>query len=244
MLTAYSYVRFSSTRQRRGLSLKRQLEATEAYAKKMGLALDQSLTLHDLGMSAYRSKNLKEGALGIFLQAVSSGKVKPGSVLIIESLDRLSRDTFDEAMALFLDIIRAGIDIHTLNPERQYDKQALKKNPALIVEAIITQLRANEESEIKSYRSRKNWLKKFSGAATKPITASVPRWLEVIEGKIRIKPHAAQIIMQMVKLAIAGKNCTQVAQYLIANGIRSWTGNDLWDRCYVLTVLRSRALIG
>jgi DNA invertase Pin-like site-specific DNA recombinase len=210
----------------------------------MELALDQSLTLHDLGMSAYHSKNLKEGALGKFLEAVSTGKVKRGSVLIIESLDRLSRDTFDEAMALFLDIIRAGIDIHTLNPERQYDKQSLKKNPALIMEAIITLLRANEESEIKSYRSRKNWLKKFSGASTKPITTSVPRWLEVIEGKIQIKPNAAQTITQMVKLSIAGKNCTQIAKYLNANGISSWTGNKLWDRCYVLTVLRSRALIG
>ena len=209
-----------------------------------GIGFRSVSTLHDLGVSAFRSKNLKEGALGKFLEAIKTGRVKRGSILIIESLDRLSRDTFDEAMSLFLDIIRAGIDVHTLNPERQYDKLTLKKNPAFIMEAIITLLRANEESEIKSYRSRKNWLKKFAGAATKPITTSVPRWLEVIDEKIKVKPNVVRTISKMVQLAINGKNCTQIARYLNENEIPCWTGNTIWDRCYVLTVLRSHALIG
>jgi DNA invertase Pin-like site-specific DNA recombinase len=45
--------------------------------------------------------------LGRFLAAVKSGAVTTGSFLIVESLDRLSREQILEAQALFLGIIRA-----------------------------------------------------------------------------------------------------------------------------------------
>ena len=41
MIKAYSYIRFSSTRQMRGDSLRRQTELSEQYAKEHNLELDQ-----------------------------------------------------------------------------------------------------------------------------------------------------------------------------------------------------------
>src|SRR5262245_55188896 len=84
---AYSYIRFSAPRQAEGGSLNRQIFLTEAYCKKKDLVLDDSLTLRDLGVSAFRGDNVREGALAGFLEACRTGRVPRGSVLIVESLD-------------------------------------------------------------------------------------------------------------------------------------------------------------
>src|SRR5262245_49272109 len=100
MRRAYSYIRFSKRVQANGDSLRRQLEGTQAYCDRKGLLLDDGLRLHDLGVSAYRGKNADVGALATFLEAVRIGRVPKGSVLIIESLDRLSRSEIDDAFEL------------------------------------------------------------------------------------------------------------------------------------------------
>ena len=45
----YSYIRFSTSEQLKGDSLRRQLELTREYADKHGLVLDESLSMRDLG---------------------------------------------------------------------------------------------------------------------------------------------------------------------------------------------------
>src|SRR3954470_4641161 len=104
MRLAYSYIRFSSAKQAAGDSLRRQVEGTEKVCKRHGWTLDDSLNLRDLGVSAFRGSNVREGALAAFLQAVKNRKVKPGSVLIVESLDRLSRNQVRPALQLFMGI--------------------------------------------------------------------------------------------------------------------------------------------
>src|SRR6516165_9050469 len=101
---AYSYIRFSHAKQAEGGSLERQLALTRAYCERRGLALDDSLDLQDLGLSAFRSDNVKDGALAGFLQACRTGRVPSNSVLVIESLDRLSRDQIRPALQLFLQL--------------------------------------------------------------------------------------------------------------------------------------------
>src|SRR4051794_20458292 len=101
---AYSYIRFSHPKQSEGGSLKRQLRQTEAYCKRKGLTLDTSLTLRDLGVSAFRGDNVKDGALGAFLEACRAGRVPRGSYLILENLDRLSRSQIRPALQLFLQL--------------------------------------------------------------------------------------------------------------------------------------------
>lgn len=66
---AYSYIRFSTPDQIKGDSLRRQAEKSAAYAEQHGLYLDTSITIHDLGISAYDRSNITKGALGGFLFA-------------------------------------------------------------------------------------------------------------------------------------------------------------------------------
>src|SRR5215467_1963131 len=91
MRRAYSYIRFSTPEQAKGDSLRRQTELSERYAREHGLTLDDKLTFRDLGKSAFRGKNAQEGELGDFIKAVEDGRIKRGSYLLVENLDRLSR---------------------------------------------------------------------------------------------------------------------------------------------------------
>src|SRR4051812_46296558 len=110
--TAYSYCRFSSERQRKGDSIRRQIEAARVYAKAQGWTLDDSL--RDEGVSAFKGKNAATGALKRFLDRIEDGTVKPKSRLLVESLDRLSRNDVTDALQLFIGIIKSGIEVITL----------------------------------------------------------------------------------------------------------------------------------
>src|SRR5438067_9614206 len=88
---AYSYRRFSTPQQRDGNSLKRQAEAARAWAQRHGITLDEDLTFTDEGVSALYGLNAADGKLAAFKEAVTDGDVPPGSYLLVESLDRISR---------------------------------------------------------------------------------------------------------------------------------------------------------
>jgi hypothetical protein len=119
MTIAFSYIRFSSAKQELGDSLRRQQRKAEEYAAKHGLQLD-SQSYQDLGISAFRGQNAAQGNLSKFLEAVESGKIARGSFLLVESLDRLSRNDVDVALQMFLRIIGAGITVVTLIDEQSY----------------------------------------------------------------------------------------------------------------------------
>ena len=91
-MKAYSYIRFSTPEQEKGDSLRRQIEQSETYAQTHGLTLDDSLRLTDRGLSAFHGIHRTKGALGEFHRLVEQGEIEPGSVLLVESLDRLLRD--------------------------------------------------------------------------------------------------------------------------------------------------------
>jgi DNA invertase Pin-like site-specific DNA recombinase len=87
----YSYLRFSDPKQAAGSSADRQLEYAARWAAEHGMQLDSSLSLRDEGLSACHQRHVKQGASGVFLVAVDEGRIMPGSVLVVEGLDRLTR---------------------------------------------------------------------------------------------------------------------------------------------------------
>src|SRR5450432_3948249 len=95
-------------------------------------------------------KNAKEGALRAFLEAIEHNLVPHGSYLLVESLDRLSRDRILAAQTLFMQIVQAGVTIVTLVDQRSYSLESLNQNPLDLVISLVSMMRANEESEIKS----------------------------------------------------------------------------------------------
>ena len=123
--TAYSYIRFSHPAQSLGRSQARQLEACELYCEEHGLTLAQGEDHRflDAGVSGWKGDHLGEkGQLTRFISLVEDGTIKPGSVLIVESLDRLSREEVGKALNTFLNLLGQDIDIVTLTDQKVYRK--------------------------------------------------------------------------------------------------------------------------
>lgn len=148
----YSYLRFSDPRQSTGSSADRQLQYAQSWAISKGLILDSTLSLRDEGLSAYHERHVKQGALGVFLQAIEDGRIASGSVLVVEGLDRLSRAEPLQAQAQLAQIINAGITVVTASDGREYNRAGLKSQPMDLVYSLLVMIRAHEESDTKSKR--------------------------------------------------------------------------------------------
>lgn len=111
MPIAYSYMRFSSEKQAKGDSFRRQEELVKDYLESHPeIELDTSLSLRDAGTSAYKGLHAKKGALGVFIRLVDDGKIEKGSYLLVEHFDRLSREEILKAQTQFLQLINEDID--------------------------------------------------------------------------------------------------------------------------------------
>src|SRR5262245_58222501 len=93
--TAYSYLRFSSPAQADGDTVRRQSALRDDWLRRHShVTLDQSLILADRGVSGFTGEHRtnKKHHLARFLDLVRRGRVAAGSYLIVENLDRLSRE--------------------------------------------------------------------------------------------------------------------------------------------------------
>ena len=250
-IRAFSYIRFSSREQSKGDSLRRQLDATRTYAHEHGWICDDSLNLRDLGVSGWRSANV-EKKLGVFLGAIENGTVPSGSVLIVESLDRLSRDKLDPAYELFRRILRSGVDIVTLSsPPEHFTKDDLN-NPFKMMLAIITIFRANNESEWKSTRVRaaSAQLRKDAAENNKKITALCPGWLKLSADRTHFTliPEAVETVRLIYKWSLDGQGAHTITKRLNREGIPSITKGQrrtkYWYDAAIQRLLTNRAVVG
>ena len=242
VMKAYSYVRFSSLQQASGLSLLRQTSMTEAYCQRNGLILDRSLTLHDLGVSGFKGKNAKTGALGRFLRAIEDGTIASGSILIVENLDRLSRDQVTEAIHTFRQIIRAGVSVVTLKPEREYSASNIGDEPTFF-EAMFDLMRAHRESQRKSDLAKANWSQKRNRLRETPLTRNMPAWLKLVNGKfVPIDSHV-EIVKQIFDWALAGHGLVSITKKLNRQG-RFIARAKHWSKGYVSRIVRNRSVLG
>ncbi|WP_180729490.1 recombinase family protein [Paraburkholderia sp. PGU19] len=214
---AYSYIRFSTAQQALGDSLRRQVELTEQYCEEHGLALARASAYRDLGVSAFRKKNIEAGKLAEFISAVKSGKVASGSYLIIEQFDRLSRAEINVALRLFLDLVDAGIVVVTLADRKVWNKDSVADVGDLIT-AIIYMSRANDESERKSDRLSAVWAQKkkraADGTATRIVTSEAPRWLRANADKtgFAIVPELAESVKRVFEMRINGAGVVAICR--------------------------------
>ena len=87
------------------------------------------IDLHDIGVSAYKGKNIASGRFGRFLKAVRKGKIEKGSYLLVESFDRMSRQEPMVALKPFMEIVEAGLVLVTLDDERVFSGQDQLRRP-------------------------------------------------------------------------------------------------------------------
>jgi DNA invertase Pin-like site-specific DNA recombinase len=235
----------STDPQLKGDSRRRQLEASRTYAEANGLELAEGAELEDIGVSAFRGANVREGALGQFLEAIKAGSVKPGSYLIVESLDRLSREQVLTAQSLFLSIIQAGIHVVTLADRRVYRPGTTDLGDLIM--SLVIMSRAHEESQIKSQRISAAWKNKRAQAVTqKPMTKWCPAWLTLSSDRSSYVPipERVEVVRQIFRDTVAGMGMYSVASRLNKSKVPTFAGPNGWHHSYVAKILANRAVLG
>ena len=252
---AYSYIRMSTEGQLRGDSLRRQVERSRQYAAEHGLDLDETATFNDIGVSAYRGKNLREGALNRFLVAVREKKIAVGSFLLVESLDRFSRDEVVNAHTEFLALIKSGINLVTLMDGRVFRPDKLDMMDLIM--SLMTLARANDESKHKSDRLSKSWANKRANTDKRKLTAMCPAWLRLSADKTKfeIVKDRAVIVRSIFEDSARGIGNYTISRQLnekriagfgqkTAEGKPFRRQSGSWHTSYIAKILNNPAVYG
>lgn len=245
---AFSYRRFSSAQQKDGNSIKRQNDAAQAWCDANGYELSSS-NFEDLGVSAFKGANAEVGALRGFLEAVEEGSVPHGSTLLVESLDRLSRQHWQRGLALLQDIVEGGVNLVTL-----FDGKMFKANePIDFADGIMLLVgfqRANEESEVKSKRLTAAW-----GANTHETLAGnrvrssqTPAWIKVVgdpktSREFEVIKDKACLVRDVFERFANGERPVGIARDLAGQGVPALVRGQ-WRGQTVSQLVRSEAAYG
>jgi DNA invertase Pin-like site-specific DNA recombinase len=260
---AYSYARYSSLPQGDGDSVRRQLKLSTDWCKRNNAVLDASRTYLDRGKSAYHGKHRqKGGALAAFLDDVESGRIPRGSFLLIENLDRLSREKEVDALGLLIGLLRAGICVVTLSPTEAIFDQDSGIGPLVL--ALLELGRGHSESKIKADRRKANWevARQEAKENGKTMTAQTPAWIEVKGERRVLIPERVKIVRRIFDLTLQGYGLSLVVRELTRAGIEPWGPNrkikeagvdeehwkkkesHTWSKTYIHKILTNRAVLG
>lgn len=226
-IKTHVYTRISKTSQQEGSGIDEQLSRIESYIKsKPEQFHDEPQHWQDIGLSAFKNKNIIDGQLAEFIQQVEEGSIGEGHALVIYSLDRLSRrSSWDEDTIQKL--VKAGVDIHDVSTPvvLKHDDPFSK----IIMELIVQ--RGNNESKIKSERSTSGWAKRLKDTIEngKVFTKQLPRWLAADENNNYIViPEQAEIIKRIFREYTNGMSSTMIARRLNDEGLKSFSGSKWW----------------
>ena len=247
MSKVFSYIRFSSAKQSAGDSYARQVKAAKAFCDENSLELadPREYLFFDAGRSAFKGKHLDDtGELARFLSFVEDGTIPPGSYLVVESLDRLSRERVRDALPRFLDLLAKGINVYTSVDKRLYTKDY---NELDLIISIISMSRAHEESATKGGRVSSAWRAKQKDARTtgKPLGKLRPLWIDVTPDGYVLNPDKAAVVRRIFDLSTKGHGSRIIAATLNQEGIPAFSSgrknfSGLWGFSTVRHILDSR----
>jgi hypothetical protein len=242
-VSAYSYIRFSSKPQEEGDSIRRQVEITRQWAEREGIHLDTSLQ-PDKGISAFRGKNRDLGSLAAFLRLVETGRVLAGSYLVVEGLDRITRQEIQPALLLILNLLQKGIRIVQLKPvEIVYDH---KSDTTPIILMIVELSRGHSESAMKSVRVGEAWAERRKHARGKHeiLTRKLPGWVKEEGGWLVAIPERAKAIQRIFELCAAGYGLWSTMKQLQEEGVKPFGPSGRWSIAYLHKILSDRRTLG
>jgi DNA invertase Pin-like site-specific DNA recombinase len=255
---AYSYKRFSTPAQEHGDSLRRQTMLAEAWAARAGVPLDTELNLTDKGVSAYTGDNRVIGNLGAFLRAVEEGTVPKGSWLLVESLDRLSREPAFDASFEMQKIIRAGVTVVDLSDNgREYSAETLRSQDGLmqLIAMVLSFARGNQESALKGMRVAEKYAEKrrllaSDAKLTKAYTLKLPAWIRWDQSicDYALIDERVDLLRWMFEMADDGLGVHSIATHLNETKEDTWGAGKwkarYWHRSYIRKLLANKAAIG
>jgi DNA invertase Pin-like site-specific DNA recombinase len=246
-MKAYSYLRISRPEQRTGDGIRRQLQATKEYCAEVGLELD-TFPMTDSGLSGFRGTNLEKGALGVFKNAVDKGKIQVPCALVVENLDRITRQNIETAVGLLLGLVGAGVEVHTVMDKKVYRKGEMDMTSMLI--SIVILSRGHEESLTKSKRLLSAWEKKRASALEYILTSHCPGWLKPKKDFTGFDtiPERVAVVQEIFDLTINGISKAKISAMLNTRQEPVWgwkkRAGMRWHDSYLEKMLNGRIVLG
>jgi DNA invertase Pin-like site-specific DNA recombinase len=254
-IPAISYARVSSERQLSGEGLRRQRKGNLdwiASHPEYRIRLDEEAS--DAARSAWKGDHVfkKDAALGKLLNMVESGELRPPLMLIVEALDRLSREDPWTAQHRLSGLISRGIIVATTRDDRIFDKDDKRALENLLMSVMLLKA-AHDESETKSTRVRATKAMHAVEAQTNKhvIHQNVPGWLHVPESISstnratrkceRVERHV-ETVQTMFEMALH-HGAAYITTWLIKHR-EPFGRSGRWNIRYVKLVLKSRAPLG
>ncbi len=150
-----------------------------------------SESFKDLGISGFSGKHLESG-FGLLLAAIENGSIQPGDVILIEAMDRIGRLEPMEMLPIVSRIVKAGVDIVTLDGGARYSRESANSTNLFMLVAQIQQ--AHQYSDALSRRMKASYTSRKKAAA-EGVTPkrNTPVWL-TSEGELI--PEIAPLVKQ------------------------------------------------
>lgn len=247
---AWSYERVSSSGQLDGDGLARQSSLFLPFCERHGLQ-PAPARLADAGVSAYSGAHRRRGTLGKFLADAAAGSIPAGSVLVLEDLDRFSREASSHAERLLLDLFDAGLALGVVRDDRVVDRNVYDSDLSVRLQFLIRRDAAHDYSEKLGGRVSAAWSRRVDGAmAGRKLPQLRPFWCDwdAATGDFVLNHHA-EMVRLACDLATEGLGATRVAIELNRRGFRtaSWKLKHEpkeWTHVNAYHLTRMRQLIG
>ena len=264
-LPATIYARFSNQEQSRGSSKARQLKLCRDMIADEKWQFTEDRVLIDQGLSAFSGANRAAGGLLYeFEKEVEAGLYRNGHVLVVEHIDRISRQGHDEVLPWVKKMTQAGVTVAVAATRRIY-KAYERVELGAVIEAVVAAELARQESENKSKRLKAAQNDRIKAAQESAAegqhvshTRTVPGWIDVERVsklsdrpryKMTLNEQRVAVLREIFQWTIEGYGTPAIAKMLNGRGEPVWThlerkSNNGWTVGYLTKLILNRAVMG
>lgn len=173
------------------------------------------------------------------MDRIENGEIERGDYIIVESIDRLTRQKLTDSVDLIQSILKKGVRLHTVFDNKTYSYDDPTRDLETLILVGVIAKRAHEESDTKSKRLKSAWVKKRDAAESNVIGKRCPygfRYDEKAKTFVIVEEEAAEIrhVFSLLKHVGVLECIKTINQY----------SKRRWTRTSVLHLINNRSPIG
>ena len=230
-LRVAAYCRVSTDKEEQLSSYKAQIEY---YTTKIAANPDWTFTrlYADEGISGTSVKKRKE-----FLNMIRAGEQERIDLILVKSVSRFGRNTLD-GLNYVRRLKKHGVGVYF----EKENVNTLYMDNEMILTFFFTQAQAESESLSTnvSWGHRKN----FRDGKVYYHYATFFGYKKGADGLPEIVPEEAAVVRRIFSRYLLGQSVRQIARDLMADGVRSAQGREVWNDSVIQNMLRNEKYIG
>ena len=184
------------------------------------------------------------------MERIRLGEITPGSVLIVEHLDRLGRMEVVDQLEIFLGIIRSGVEVVTLTDGVWFSRERVRTDQTSLLISIIKMTQSFDESDKKAKRLAAVWeAKRQKIEQGHAVTSVCPGWMRLNEAGIyELIDDRAILVREIFMRTLKGEGKRTIARDFNVRAIPTWgikgKAANGWHESYIQKILHNDSVIG